>query len=148
FAPFYGAASALYVRVLDAAARGFERLPQRWAALWPPLALGIVGTASLWLPQLLGNGYDTVDAALLGQLSASMLLIWPAAKMLATGLAAGAGVPGGLFTPSLFYGALLGGALGHLASQLLSGVAPPGAYALMGMGAVLAGTTHGAISAV
>jgi CIC family chloride channel protein len=53
-----------------------------------------------------------------------------------------------LFTPSLFFGALIGGALGHLAALIFPSGAPTGAYALVGMGAVLAGTTHASISAV
>jgi CIC family chloride channel protein len=148
FAPLYGAASALYVRAIDAFADWFDRVPRRERLLLPPLALAVVGVLALRFPQLLGNGYDTVNDSLLGHLPLTLLVALPLLKMLATGLCAGAGVPGGLFTPSLFYGALLGGALGHLAHSLWPGGAPPSAYALIGMGAVLAGTTHAAVSSV
>ena len=110
--------------------------------------MATVGVAAWWFPQLLGNGYDSVNAALLGRLPWVLLLLLPLLKMVATSLCAGAGIPGGLFTPSLFFGALLGGALGFVAQWAWPGVAPPGAYALLGMGAVLAGTTHAPVSAV
>ena len=148
FAPLLGAASALYVRGIDLGARMLEAIPRRVRFILPPLALAGCGLIAVWLPQILGNGYDAVDDALLGLLPVALLVLLPMAKLFATSLAAGAGVPGGLFTPSLFYGALLGGALGHLAQLIFGSATPVGAYALMGMGAVLAGTTHASISAV
>jgi CIC family chloride channel protein len=148
FAPLLGVASALYVKVIDLGAHWADLVPRRIRFVLPLLALASIGVTAVWLPQILGNGYDTVDAALLGRLSLWLLLLLPLTKMVATALASGAGVPGGLFTPSLFYGALLGGALGHLAQLMFGASAPVGAYALMGMGAVLAGTTHASISAV
>jgi H+/Cl- antiporter ClcA len=66
---------------------------------------------------------------------------------LSTILCLGSGVPGGLFTPSLALGALLGGVLGLAWSWIWPGV-PPGLYAVVGAAAVLAATTHGPISAV
>jgi CIC family chloride channel protein len=78
-----------------------------------------------------------------------MLLALPLLKLAASALCAGVGVPGGLFTPSLFYGALLGGGLGELILRLFPSIqTPPGAFALVGMAGVLAGTTHAAVSAV
>ncbi|MGH7880770.1 MAG: chloride channel protein, partial [Candidatus Binataceae bacterium] len=62
-------------------------------------------------------------------------------------LCLGSGAPGGLFTPSLAMGALLGGVLGHAWSWFAPGV-PPGAFAVVGAAAVLAATTQGPISAV
>src|SRR5262249_8891538 len=102
-APFFGAAPALYVRVREGAAKVFDLLPRRLAWLWPPLSLALVGTAAVWLPELLGNGYDTVDNALLGELAPRMLLLLPVAKMLATALTAGAGGAGGGVSPSFFF---------------------------------------------
>jgi CIC family chloride channel protein len=148
FAPLLGLASALYTRGIDVGARWFESVPRRVRFFLPPIALAICGLIAVWLPQILGNGYDPVDDALLGRLPLSLLVILPLAKLFATSLVAGAGVPGGLFTPSLFYGAMLGGALGHVAQLIFGTATPVGAYALMGMGAVLAGTTHASISAV
>nr|WP_194941167.1 MULTISPECIES: chloride channel protein [Myxococcaceae] len=143
-----GVASALYVRGINALSVMLEDAPRIVAPYLPLVAMAGVGASALVAPQLLGNGYDVVNAALLGQVSLALLLLLPLAKLLVTSVAAGAGVPGGLFTPSLFYGALLGGAFGHLAGLVAPGGAPTGAYALLGMGAVLAGTTHASVSAV
>ena len=148
FGPVLGVASALYVRTVNAFAVTLEGGPPVRAALLPVVSMLAVGVAAIWFPQLLGNGYDSVNAALQGHLPLSLLLLLPLLKMVATALCAGAGIPGGLFTPSLFYGALLGGALGSLAQWVWPGVAPPGAYALLGMGAILAGTTHASVSSV
>lgn len=143
-----GGASALYVRGINVLSDRLDRLPRKLTPFLPLGAMTLVGLAAVWLPHLLGNGYDAVNAALLGKLSLVLLLVLPLAKLLATSLCSGAGVPGGLFTPSLFYGALLGGAFGHVMQYVWPGGAPSGAYALLGMGAVLAGTTHAPVSAV
>ncbi|HVE83454.1 MAG TPA: chloride channel protein, partial [Myxococcales bacterium] len=146
--PLLGAASAAYVRTVSAFSEALERPGRLRALASPPAAMALVGVAALWFPQLLGNGSDSVDAALEGRLPLALLLILPWLKMVATAGTAGAGVPGGLFTPSLFFGALLGGAAGQLMQRVWPGAPPPGAFALLGMGAVLAGTTHAAVSAV
>lgn len=143
-----GGASALYVRGINILSDLLDRIPRKLAPFMPLFAMTVVGIAAIWLPHLLGNGYDAVNAALLGKLSLLLLLVLPLAKLLSTSLCAGAGVPGGLFTPSLFYGALLGGAFGQFLQWVWPGGAPSGAYALLGMGAVLAGTTHAPVSAV
>ncbi len=87
FAPLLGVASALYVKVIDLGAHWLELVPRRIRFVLPPLALGAVGVAAVWLPQILGNGYDAVDDALFGRLSLGMLVLLPVAKMLATSLA-------------------------------------------------------------
>ncbi|NTX38234.1 chloride channel protein [Myxococcus sp. CA033] len=143
-----GVASAFYVRGVNVMSDLLDRAASWLAPFLPLLAMTFVGITAVWLPQLLGNGYDAVNSALLGRLPFALLLVLPLAKLALTSLCAGAGVPGGLFTPSLFYGALLGGAFGMMAERLLPGGAPSGAYALLGMGAVLAGTTHASVSAV
>jgi CIC family chloride channel protein len=148
-APILGAASALYVKVISWVEVTFYRVPRRAARFLPPLGLAAVGAAAVFFPELLGNGYDTVNAALLGQIPLTLLLALPFLKLLATSICAGVGVPGGLFTPSLFYGALLGAGLGSLLGALFPALAAPsGAFALVGMAGVLAGTTHAAVSAV
>lgn len=76
-----------------------------------------------------------------------LLLTLLVLRPLSTILCLGSGVPGGLFTPSLALGALLGGVLGLAWSWIWPGV-PPGLYAVVGAAAVLAATTHGPISAV
>ena len=148
-APVLGLASALYIKVLGWTEAQLYRVPRWLAVLLPPAAMALVGAAALRFPDLLGNGYDTVEATLLGATPFVLLLALPFLKLAATAVCAGSGVPGGLFTPSLMYGALLGGALGELAHRAYPGLgAPASAFALVGMAGVLAGTTHASVSAV
>ena len=146
--PALGIASALYVRGLDAIAVLFSRLPRRIAYAMPPLVMALLGVTAIEFPQVLGNGYDTVDLALLGRLPLGLLLVLPLLKFFWTAACSSAGIPGGLFTPSLYVGALLGGALGFAVEHAWPGSTPGGAYALVGMGCILAGTTHAAVSSV
>jgi chloride channel protein, CIC family len=143
-----GGASALYVRGINLLSDLLDKVPRKLAPFLPLGAMSVVGLAAIRLPHLLGNGYDAVNAALLGKMSLLLLFVLPLAKLMATSLCAGGGVPGGLFTPSLFYGALLGGAFGQLVTWVWPGGVSSGAFALLGMGAVLAGTTHAPVSAV
>lgn len=146
--PLIGAASAAYVRTINAFGLVLERGSEARRTAMPLFAMFIVGGIAIWFPEILGNGYDSVNSALLGKLSLSLLVVLPILKMVATAGASGAGVPGGLFTPSLFYGALIGGAFGQILELLGWTHAPSGAFALLGMAGTLAGTTHAAVSAV
>jgi chloride channel protein, CIC family len=147
-APLLGLASAIYVRVMGWVEVEFERLPRWTRPLLPVLGLAAVGAIAVRFPQVLGNGFDTVHQMLLGGVPLELLLVLPALKLGTTALCAGTGVPGGLFTPSLFFGAAIGGVAGQILERFAPGVAPPGALALVGMAGVLAGTTHAAVSAV
>lgn len=143
--PLAGLVSVLCVRAVAWADR---RRPTGWLRLVAPvLALGLLGAVSVAYPQLLGNGRDVAQLAFTGGLAPSLLLVLLLLKPAATLLCLGSGVPGGLFTPSLALGALLGGVLGLPWSWLFPGV-PPGLFALLGAGAVLAATTQGPISTV
>jgi len=109
------------------------------------LALGGLG---LIFPWVMGVGYEGIDLALLDRLSWWLMLLLVGIKILATSLTIGGGMSGGIFAPSLFMGAMLGGAFGHLVNLFFPEVtAGPGAYAIVGMAAVVAGTTHGPLSA-
>ena len=114
--------------------------------------MAILGLAGVWFPQFFGNGYDTVNQVLNGsdQMPLKVLIALPILKIVVTGLCRSGGVPGGLFTPSLFVGALLGTAFGVGVNAICPGgaVAKPGAYALVGMGAILAGTIQAPITAI
>lgn len=147
FAPFLGIAAAVWVKVMGWVELQLYRLPRWTRPFLPPVGLALVGVGAIWFPELLGNGYGTVNDALLGRLPLRLLVLLPVLKLAATAICAGVGVPGGLFTPSLFYGALVGGALGDLTHHFWP-AAEPGAFALVGMAGVLAGTTHAAVSAV
>ena len=125
----------------------FSALPIR---PWMRPAIGglLVGLIALAAPEVFGVGYASVDGALHDKLPLLMLFALIPAKMLATSATLGSGGSGGIFAPSLFIGAMLGGAVGHVAGMWMPGIASPGAYALVGMGAVVAATTHGPISAI
>lgn len=118
-----------------------------WRLVAPVMALGLLGLVSIAFPQLLGNGKDVAQLAFTDQLPLTLLAALLILKPAATILCLGSGVPGGLFTPSLALGALLGASLGHVCAFMLPGV-QPALVAVMGAGAVLAATTQGPISAV
>jgi CIC family chloride channel protein len=143
--PVVGLFSVLYVR---AVAWADAHKPVGWRRLGAPiLVLGMLGAASIPFPQLLGNGRDVAELAFTGQLTPLLLGLLLLLRPLATVLCLGSGAPGGLFTPSLAIGAMLGGLLGVPWSWLWPGV-PPGLFALVGSAAMLAATTQGPISAV
>jgi len=143
--PIAGLVSVGYVRVITWADRN---RPQGWRRLTAPIAaLGLLGAVSIWFPQILGNGKDISQLAFTNQVAPILLLTLLFLKPAATVLCMRSGTPGGLFTPSLTVGALLGGVLGHAWGWLWPGV-PPGLFALLGAGAVLAATTQGPISTV
>ncbi len=101
------------------------------------------------IPQVFGGGYAPIANALAGREVIATALLLLVLKMIATNLTLGSGGSGGVFAPSLFMGAMAGAAFGQVANQLFPGVvAPPGAYALVGMGAVFAGSAHAPITAV
>ncbi len=141
------AAGALLLDALRGAENLFARLrlpvPLRTAA--GGLIVGAIAVAGR--PEALGNGYEATLEVLSGA-GIPLVLVF-AAKVAATCATAGSGVPGGVFTPTLLLGASLGGALGQgIRSVGLIPAAEPGAYALAGMGALLAATTRAPLLAV
>lgn len=115
-----------------------------------PAAGGILlGALLLALPQMYGVGYPVLENAVKGSYVVGFLLLLLVGKILATSLTIGIGGSGGVFAPSLFIGAMLGAAYGSAAHGLLPGTAgSAGAYALVGMGAVFAGSSRAPITAV
>ncbi|HVI07765.1 MAG TPA: chloride channel protein [Candidatus Binatia bacterium] len=144
-APIAALASVMYVRLVRWADQGKPRGWQRFIA--PAVVLGILGLVSIRFPEVLGNGKDVSQLLFTGQVVPRLFLALFLLKPLATIMCLRSGVPGGLFTPSLTFGALLGAVLGHAWSWLWPGV-PAGLFALLGAGAVLAATTQGPVSAV
>ncbi|BBD06906.1 Cl- channel voltage-gated family protein [Desulfovibrio ferrophilus] len=140
-------AAVAFIIVLYKAEDVFEKLPlPEW--LKPALGGLLLGLIVLQWPEAFGVGYGTMNMALHSQMTGLMLLSLIFVKIAATSLTLGSGGSGGIFAPSLFIGAMTGGAFGWAAGQLFPGIAPPGAYALVGMGAVVAGTTHAPITAI
>jgi H+/Cl- antiporter ClcA len=143
--PIVGLISVIYVR---AVAWADAHRPKGWRRILAPvIALTILGVASIPLPQLLGNGRDITELAFAGQIGPLLLGVLFLLRPAATILCLGSGAPGGLFTPSLAMGAMLGGVLGLPWAWLWPGV-PPGLFALLGAAGMLAATTQGPISAI
>ncbi len=118
---------------------------------WARPAVGgvLLGGLLLLLPQMYGVGYPVLQHALGGGYALVFLLALVVGKMIATSLTIGIGGSGGVFAPSLFIGAMLGSAFGQSVHHLLPGIAgPAGAYGLIGMGAVFAGSARAPITAV
>lgn len=115
-----------------------------------PMAAGLlIGLLAIPFPLILGVGYEATDHALNASLPALMLVGLVIAKTLGTGIALGFGFGGGVFSPSLTVGALVGMAFGSLATAALPELSSgPGAYALVGMGAVAAAVLGAPISTV
>jgi CIC family chloride channel protein len=110
------------------------------------LAVGVIG---FFYPRILGMGYNVIMDALNNQFTFELLLILLFLKILAFSLSLGSGGSGGMIVPSLFIGAMLGGAFGIIANALYPGIiAGSGAYALVGMGAVFAGTVRAPLTAI
>mgnify|MGYP006281107689 CR=1 FL=1 len=143
-----GVFSAGVIRAVAWSDAGFARLRlPRFLA--PAIGFALVGGMGVWLPHVFGNGYETVNLTLNEQLPIELLILLPFAKLLATVLTRSSGGAGGMFTPTLMMGGLLGGAFGTgLHHFFPEATASPGAYALVGMAAVLAGTTHAPIMAI
>ncbi len=110
------------------------------------LGVGLIG---LLFPQVMSLGYDSINHALYGNIIWYIAFILIFMKILATSLTLGSGGSGGIFTPSLFMGAMLGYFFGFIVHAYFPNItASPGAYALVAMGGLVAGTTRGPITAI
>ena len=122
------------------------RVPDYLKATIGGLGLGCVG---LFLPYVYGVGFESINLALFEQIGWYILLALFLAKIFSTSLVIGSGGSGGIFAPSLFIGAMAGGLYGRIVHQLFPAVtATSGAYALVGMGALVAGAIHAPITAI
>ncbi|AXT86345.1 chloride channel protein [Aeromicrobium sp. A1-2] len=118
---------------------------------WLRPAVGglLLGVVLLVLPQMYGVGYPVLDKAVGGGYGIAFLCVLLVGKMLACSLTIGIGGSGGVFAPSLFVGAMLGAAFGAVVHAIdPSQAGSPGAYALVGMGALFAGAARAPITAV
>ena len=144
-----GVLSAIFVKLIEALRARLERLPHG-SVLPRALVAGFsVGLIGLWLPEVMGAGYDAIDFALHGRFAWDLLLLLGGAKMLATLLCFSADVPGGMFAPTLFVGAMIGGGLGGLAQHFLPfASSSSGAYVLVGMGTFFAGVFRAPMTSI
>jgi CIC family chloride channel protein len=108
-----------------------------------------IGIIALMFPQIMGVGYDSINDALYGNMIWYIALALIFMKIIATALTLGSGGSGGIFAPSLFMGAMLGYFFGSFVHSYFPDItASPGAYALVAMGGLVAGTTRAPITAI
>jgi len=143
-----GLVAAVFLLALRASAALFRRsrLPRPVAMALAGLALG---AATLQFPEVVGNGREAIGALFDRPWTAGHVLVLLALRLVLTPLAVGSGTVGGVFTPTLFLGAMLGQAFGATVRAALPRLgASPAVYALAGMGCLLAGTTHAPLTSV
>jgi CIC family chloride channel protein len=144
-----GFLSVAFTKLLLEMRKRFLLLPRKtwW---WHPVVGGlVVGLMGWFVPQVLGVGYVYVGSALNSTMAFKLMALLVALKLFAVTASYASGNAGGIFGPSLFLGAMLGGAIGSVAHHYLPGyTASPGAYALVGMGALFAGIVRAPMTSV
>jgi chloride channel protein, CIC family len=144
-----GIIAAIYIRAIYQAHDAFHALKApRWVK--PAIAGVMVGAVGIFLPQIFGVGYSTIEQILNGQVtSLGLLIALLIAKLILTPVSIGGGFPGGVFAPALFLGATLGAAFGSIVQLAIPGYPiAPAAFAMVGMAAVLAGAVHSPLTAI
>ena len=144
-----GVLGALFLKAMRAGQNQMNRWP---IPIYVRLGLAglVVGAIGIYYPQVWGNGYATTNNLLSESSPQIKFLFWLlVAKFVATSITIGAGTVGGVFTPTLFLGASVGSLFGALLHDSQMGISlPTGAFALVGMGSVLAATTHSPLLAI
>lgn len=148
------AAAGLIIALFSATYIRLHCSANRWS-LHRPIALRLTlaglftGICALWLPQIMGVGYDTIGSAMTGELGFWLLLAIALAKLLATSVSLGVGMPGGVVGPLLFIGACIGGAVGNIAHIIMPESASAiGFYVILGMGAMMGATLNAPLTAM
>ena len=127
----------------------FDKIKKVPRILKPAVGGLFVGVIALYFPGVYEFNYNAIVNSLAHPTAFWVLLALVFFKPIATSFTIGSGGNGGTFAPSIFTGAMLGGCFGQIVNYLFPGIsAPPGAYALVGMGAVVAGTTHASLTAL
>lgn len=136
-----------FMLLLSRGERVFARVHSR--ALRASLGGAAVGAIACVLPEVTGNGYEAIALILGGSVTLPVVALLLVAKPIATSSSVGSGSPGGVFTPSLFLGAALGALTAAAAARVApaGSLGPAGGYALVGMAAVVAATTHAPLMA-
>jgi CIC family chloride channel protein len=144
-----GLVSVVFTKLLLRMRERFLRLPKKTVWFQPAAGGLLVGVMGWFMPQVLGVGYSYVGEALNGQMALKLMLLLLVLKLIAVITSYASGNAGGIFGPSLFLGAMLGGVVGSLAHHFFPlYTATPGAYALVGMGAVFAGIVRAPMTSV
>lgn len=143
--PVVGVFAAGYIRLLGWVSH--HRVSGRKALAAPLVAFAVLGAVGLGYPQLFGNGKNMAHDVFLGGGGVGLLLALFILKPLVTALCLGSGASGGLFTPVMSTGAVLGGALGLLWSYAWPG-SPVGAYAMIGAAAMIGASMQAPLAAL
>ena len=144
-----GVVSVIFTKLLLGMRARFLRFPSKTVWFQPVVGGLVVGVMGWFVPQVLGVGYGYVGDALNGNMAFKMMLFLVVLKLIAVTTSYASGNAGGIFGPALFIGAMLGGTVGTVAHHLFPAyTATPGAYALVGMGAVFAGIVRAPMTSV
>ena len=144
-----GLVSVAFTKLLLGMRERFLKFPRKTLPFQPVVGGIVVGVMGWFVPQVLGVGYEHVGAVLNGGMALKLMVLLLVLKLFAVTTSYASGNAGGIFGPSLFLGAMLGGAIGTVAHNLLPNyVATPGAYALVGMGTAFAGIVRAPMTSV
>jgi len=145
-----GACAAMFNHILTLIATRTQSIEIWWRIILAGLLMGILGYIQ---PVILGIGYDTVDATLMGEYALGTLITFMLLKLMATSISVGLGIPGGMIGPAFFIGATLGAAIGLMAIWLYGdnngeNISHVGFYALLGMGAMMGASLQAPLAAL
>jgi CIC family chloride channel protein len=144
-----GGVSLVFVKAISWLRPRCRALPPWTWYLQPAIAGLFVGVIGLRFPQVMGAGYEYIDQAMHDEYGLRTLAALCALKVVATTASFVSGAPGGMFAPTLFIGAMLGGAVCTLERIVAPAVTGPiGAYALVGMGTLFAGFLRAPMTSV
>ena len=144
-----GVVGVIFIRLLDKMEWLFERKIRIHDALKPALGGLAIGLIGLKFPEIFGVGYEAVNAALHGNIVLELMALLVVVKLVATTITLASGGSGGIFAPSLFLGAMVGGTVGKVANGFFPAwTATSGAYSLVGMAAMVGATTQAPITAI
>ncbi|MGH9569738.1 MAG: chloride channel protein [Candidatus Angelobacter sp.] len=144
-----GIISLIFCKGLLWARTMFRKLPGSTVMFQPAMGGLMIGALLIVFPEVMGVGYEYVDQALNGGLVLKAMILLCAAKLVGTIISYASGNAGGIFAPSLYLGAMAGGAVGSVVHRLAPlSTGDPGAYALVGMGALFAGIIRAPMTSV
>jgi CIC family chloride channel protein len=144
-----GLLSVAFTKLLLGMRERFLKFPRKTLPFQPVIGGVLVGVMGWFVPQVLGVGYEHVGAVLNGGMALRLMILLLVLKLFAVTTSYASGNAGGIFGPSLFLGAMLGGAIGTVAHNLFpQHVATAGAYALVGMGTAFAGIIRAPMTSV
>ena len=127
----------------------FQRMPARTRIIQPAMGGLIIGVMLIFFPQVMGVGYEYVNQGLNGGLLLKTMVLLCVVKLVATIISYASGNAGGIFAPSLYLGAMAGGAIGTIMHRFAPfPTGDTGAYALVGMGTLFAGIIRAPMTSV